>query len=108
MAKDIEKPMVSVEVMRCQGMPFQERIEFSITQLGVASRISNKLEEQLGVLWIENLRGKTRASIMALSNFGTKMMKELDDRLAMAGVKLEEDGTLTDLHTNGNGRVSAN
>ncbi len=99
--------MVSYDVACCQGKPFDERTQFAIAELGMPVRVSNRLEDKLGVLWIENLRGITRDAIRALPSFGVKMMRDLDARLAKAGVKLEEDGTLTDLHLNGNGHVSA-
>jgi DNA-directed RNA polymerase alpha subunit len=103
MAKDVEKPFTTEEVRNSKDLPFRERLEFSISQLGVSTSTQNKLDEEMGVIWIRQLQGVTHEQVMSIGNFGQKMMAGLQEKLAIAGVRWESSGKLTDLFVNGNG-----
>ena len=89
--------IISQEVSDSEDASFEDRANFALQQLGISADVCNRLEEDMDVLWIYQLDGKSREEILDLANFGVKMMQVLDAGLARAGVKLEEDGTLTDL-----------
>ena len=89
--------IIDQEVFDAESASFADRADFALQQLGISADVCNKLEDDMGVLWINQLDGKSRESILDIANFGKKMMQTLDRGLARAGIRLEKDGTLTDL-----------
>ena len=108
--KETEEIFPAYEVVRCRelGTSFEERLQFSIAQLGIPTRLANALEENFGILWVEGLRGIIRERISKVSGIGEKSMAALDKKLAIAGIRYESNGELTNLFfgENGNGNGS--
>ncbi len=89
--------IIAQEVSNSRDASFANRVDFALQQLGISADVCNRLEEDMDVLWVHQLNGIDRQAILDIANFGKKMMQVLDRGLARAGIKLEEDGTLTDL-----------
>lgn len=66
----------------CHGLTVPQRLEMGVPELGVSPRIANKLEEELGVIYVHQLLNLTEYDLRGIHGFGGTMIEEVFDRLA--------------------------
>lgn len=65
--------------------------EATFDSIGFPARLANVLEEGLGVIYVADLCHFTAAELLALPNFGEKLLAQVRDGLAAVGTSLADE-----------------
>jgi DNA-directed RNA polymerase alpha subunit len=72
-------------------MTTEELEEATFDSIGFPARLTNVLEEGLGVIYVADLCCFTAAELLALPNFGEKLLTQVRDGLAAVGASLAHE-----------------